>query len=122
MLSLFKSNCINLAKFFRLFYTKNLLFLFYTTTLPKHPHQYSHMGENLEVEASRSGQQQGRSKAAASRQIQWQQRWQIRQIWLDFELGFLMVWFDFLLILGKFCGGLSTVEMGCSGGGWVVLG
>ena len=27
-------------------------------------------------------------------------------IWLDSELGFLMVWFDFLLILGQFCGGL----------------
>ena len=43
-------------------------------------------------------------------------------VWLDFELGFLMVWFDFLLILGQFCGGLSTIEMGCSGDGWVVLG
>ena len=40
--------------------------------------------------------------------------------WLDFELGFLMVWFALMLILGQFCGGLYTVEMGCSGDGWVV--
>ena len=33
-----------------------------------------------------------------------------------------MVWFNFPLILDQFCGGLSTIEMGCSGGGWVVLG
>ena len=35
-----------------------------------------------------------------------------------------MVWFDFLLILGQFCGGLSTVENGlqwwCRVGGRVV--
>ena len=35
-----KSNCISPAKFFHLFYTKNLLFLFYITTFPKHPHQF----------------------------------------------------------------------------------
>ena len=69
-------------------------------------------------EASKSRQQQGKSTMVASRQI----RQQIRWVWLDFELGFLMVWFDFLLIFGQFCGGLSTVEMGCRGGGWVVLG
>jgi len=35
----------------------------------------------------------------------------------------MMVWFDFLLILGQFCGGLSIVDMGCiGGGGWVALG
>ena len=32
-----------------------------------------------------------------------------------------MVWFDFLLILGQFCGGLSTVENGLFGGRVVLL-
>ena len=31
---------ISPAKFFHLFYSKNLLFLFYTTTFPEHPHQF----------------------------------------------------------------------------------
>ena len=35
-----KSNYINLCKRFRLFYTKNLLFLFYIITFTKHPHQF----------------------------------------------------------------------------------
>ena len=30
-----------------------------------------------------------------------------------------MVWFDFLLILGQFCGGLSTVENGLQWWCWV---
>ena len=34
------SNCINPAKFFRLFYTKNLLFLFYIATFPKYSHRF----------------------------------------------------------------------------------
>ena len=35
-----QSNYISLCKIFRLFYTKNLLFLFYTITFTKHPHQF----------------------------------------------------------------------------------
>ena len=35
-----KSIHISLAKFFGLFYTKNLLFLFYATIFPKHTHQF----------------------------------------------------------------------------------
>ena len=37
-LMLSKSICISLSKIFRLFYYKNLFFLFYTITFPKHPH------------------------------------------------------------------------------------
>ena len=36
----YKSNHISSTKFFCLFYTNNLLFLFYKTTLTKLPHQY----------------------------------------------------------------------------------
>ena len=35
-----KSNYISWCKRFRLFYIKNLLFLFYITTFTKHPHQF----------------------------------------------------------------------------------
>ena len=35
-----QSNHISLSKRFRLFYTKNLLFLFYTITFTKHSHQF----------------------------------------------------------------------------------
>ena len=35
-----KSIRISLAKFFGLFYNKNLLFLFYATIFPKHTHQF----------------------------------------------------------------------------------
>ena len=42
--------------------------------------------------------------------------------WIFWWFGFVLVWFsvDFGLILGQFCGGLSTIEMGCSGVGLVV--
>ena len=65
--------------------------------------------------------------------------WVFLRVWVDYELGFSvglallffffgLIWvrlsnglFDLMLILGQFRSGLSTIEMGCSGDGWMVL-
>ena len=120
MLSLFKSNCINLAKFFRLFYTKNLLFLFYTTTLPKHPHQYSHMGENLEVEASRSGQHQGRSNGSNGGKSD---RFGLILSWVFLWFGLIFCWFWVNFVVDyQLLKWVAVVVVGwCWVSGWVFL-